>query len=186
MFYSAQIISKGGPLRIIWIASYSDKKVKKNEVEKVNLQETIDQVSQLAEEGPLALRLTGHLLLGVSLIYNRQVTYLLADSQHQQQQLLKLDEPGRPGLHRGVTLDPKKDVAPLQAVTLLPGADLDEDDTQLLLGQPARSGRSGPVNGVQLPAWHMQELLRRHSSGLAILEQQQQVRQEVTRGMLLW
>ena len=183
MFYSAQVISKGGPLRVIWIASYRDKALKKNEVEKVNLQETIAQVSQLVEESPLALRLSGQLLLGVSLIYNRQVTYLLTDSQHQQQKLFVLDQAGRPGLHPALNLDPKKDVAPIQAITLLPGAHLDDDDTQLLLAHGAQPGAGAGASRVQLPAWHMQELLRRHSSGLAALEQrQQQVGEAGSRG----
>lgn len=79
MFYSAQILSKKGPLGIVWLAAHHDKKyLKKQQVSGTDILESCDRI--IAPEAPLALRLSGQLMLGIVRIYYKQVEYLAHDA----------------------------------------------------------------------------------------------------------
>jgi len=77
MFYHVQILAKKGPLGTIWIAAHHDKRLKRSQVFETNVGETIDAI--VTPEVPLALRLSGQLMLGLVRIYARKVGYLLSD-----------------------------------------------------------------------------------------------------------
>jgi hypothetical protein len=78
MFYSENILAKKGPLANIWLAANWDRKLSKSQILHTDISATIED---LVGGGmpPMALRLSGQLLLGVSKIYGRQAKYLLDD-----------------------------------------------------------------------------------------------------------
>jgi cohesin complex subunit SCC1 len=77
MFYHIQVLSKKGPLGTIWLAAHHDKRLKRSEVYAPDLPNSIDSIIQ--PEIPLALRLSGQLMLGVVRLYTRKVSYLFQD-----------------------------------------------------------------------------------------------------------
>ena len=112
MFYSAQILSKKGPLGTCWLASWSQRGLKRNEVFATSLPAAAGErrVSGVLEasgapsgdghrsykhcspptcalpdsiinpEAPLALRLSGQLLLGLVRLYLRKLQFLEEDA----------------------------------------------------------------------------------------------------------
>ncbi|XP_073390608.1 sister chromatid cohesion 1 protein 4 isoform X2 [Physcomitrium patens] len=76
--------------------------------------------SILFPEAPIALRLSGHLLLGVVRIYSRKVNYLFHDCS---EALTKIKQAFQAG---AVDLPPESSTAPFQAITLPESFDLDE------------------------------------------------------------
>jgi hypothetical protein len=78
MFYSEMILAKKGPLANVWLAANWERRLTRGQVLQTDLAATVaDLVS--GEHPPMALRLQGQLLLGVSKIYGRQAKYLLED-----------------------------------------------------------------------------------------------------------
>lgn len=78
MFYSQIILSKKGPLGKIWQAAHwGDKKLGRPAIFATDISSTVDEL--LHPVAPMALRVSGHLLLGVVRIYSRQVQYLADD-----------------------------------------------------------------------------------------------------------
>ncbi|GJP55549.1 hypothetical protein CLOM_g14506 [Closterium sp. NIES-68] len=77
MFFSQLFLSKKGALGPIWIAAHLERKLRKNQIFETDIPQTVDTI--LHPEVPIALRLSGHLLLGVVRIYSRKVGYLYAD-----------------------------------------------------------------------------------------------------------
>ncbi|TKA30328.1 hypothetical protein B0A50_02555 [Salinomyces thailandicus] len=93
MFYSETLLAKNGPLARVWLASNLERKLSKQNVlsEKLN-----DKVKDIIGTGqaPIALRLSGQLLLGVVRIYSRKARYLLDDCS---EALVKIKMAFRPG-----------------------------------------------------------------------------------------
>ncbi|KAI8466482.1 MAG: Rec8 like protein-domain-containing protein, partial [Monoraphidium minutum] len=79
MFYSTQILAKKGPLGLVWIAAHLDGRLKRQQINSASIGESVDTL--LHPEAPLALRLSGQLLLGVVRIYQRKVNYLHKDCE---------------------------------------------------------------------------------------------------------
>jgi len=77
MFYAHYVLSKRGPLARIWLAAHWDKKLTKAHVFETNLEDSVETI--ISPQVKMALRTSGHLLLGVVRIYNRKAKYLLAD-----------------------------------------------------------------------------------------------------------
>lgn len=78
MFYSETLLSKTGPLARVWLSANLERKLSKTHI----LQSDIESsVSAIVDQGqaPMALRLSGQLLLGVVRIYSRKARYLLDD-----------------------------------------------------------------------------------------------------------
>ncbi|TKA73920.1 hypothetical protein B0A55_05055 [Friedmanniomyces simplex] len=93
MFYSETLLAKNGPLARVWLASNMEKKLSKQNI----LSEHIDtKVKDIIGTGqaPIALRLSGQLLLGVVRIYSRKARYLLDDCN---EALAKIKMAFRPG-----------------------------------------------------------------------------------------
>lgn len=78
MFYSDSILARKGPLANIWLAANWDRKLTRGQILQTDLASTVDDLVN-GEHPPMALRLQGQLLLGVSKIYGRQARYLLDD-----------------------------------------------------------------------------------------------------------
>ncbi|XP_053527310.1 double-strand-break repair protein rad21-like protein 1 isoform X2 [Artibeus jamaicensis] len=110
MFYTHVLMSKRGPLAKIWLAAHWEKKLTKAHVSECNLEITIEKI--ISPKVKIALRTSGHLLLGVVRIYNRKAKYLLADCS---EALLKMKMTFRPGL---VDLPKENFEATYTAITL--------------------------------------------------------------------
>ncbi|KAL0145655.1 double-strand-break repair protein rad21 [Mucor lusitanicus] len=74
-----QLRTKQGPLARVWLASHWERKISKSQFLNTNLEKTIDAIATNHQEDPLALRVSGQLLLGVVRIYSRKTKYLLED-----------------------------------------------------------------------------------------------------------
>ena len=77
MFYSQVILARKGPLGKIWLAAHFDKKLTKNQIFSTDISSSVESV--LNPAAPLALRVSGHLMLGICRIYSRKVKYLMSD-----------------------------------------------------------------------------------------------------------
>ncbi|XP_032074527.1 double-strand-break repair protein rad21-like protein 1 [Thamnophis elegans] len=110
MFYMQLLMNKRGPLSKIWLAAHWDKKVTKAHIFECNLEATIEKI--LSPKFKIALRTSGHLLLGVVRIYHRKTKYLLTDCS---EALLKMQSTFQPGL---VDLPKGNSEANYDAITL--------------------------------------------------------------------
>jgi cohesin complex subunit SCC1 len=78
MFYSQVILAKKGPLAKVWLAAHwGDKKLARPQIFATDISQSCTDI--MNPSVPLALRLSGHLLLGVVRIYSRKVKYVLND-----------------------------------------------------------------------------------------------------------
>ncbi len=76
MFFSVDLLVKKGPLVDVWQASFRpDSSISRNVAIKANIGQAVQTIKNTDQKGgtPLALRLKGQLLLGVSRIYSRKV-----------------------------------------------------------------------------------------------------------------
>lgn len=110
MFYAHIVLAKKGPLARIWLAAHWDKKLTKAHVFETNIEQSIDGIMQ--PKVKLALRTSGHLLLGVVRIYSRKAKYLLADCN---EAFVKIKMAFRPGM---VDLPEEHREANVNAITL--------------------------------------------------------------------
>ncbi|KAM6298799.1 double-strand-break repair protein rad21-like protein 1 [Aegotheles albertisi] len=110
MFYMHLLVNKRGPLAKIWLAAHWEKKLTKAHVFECNLEVTVEKI--LSPKFTIALRTSGHLLLGVVRIYHRKAKYLLADCS---EALTKMKTAFRPGL---VDLPEESFEAAYQSITL--------------------------------------------------------------------
>ena len=93
MFYAHFVLAKKGPLARIWLAAHWDKKLTKAHVFETNLEQSVDGILQ--PKVKMALRTSGHLLLGVVRIYSRKAKYLLSDCN---EAFVKIKMAFRPGM----------------------------------------------------------------------------------------
>jgi hypothetical protein len=78
MFYSQIILAKKGPLAKVWLAAHwGDKKLARPQIFATDISQSVESI--VNPSVPLALRVSGHLLLGVVRIYSRKVKYVLHD-----------------------------------------------------------------------------------------------------------
>ncbi|KAM0836522.1 hypothetical protein ACQ4PT_062280 [Festuca glaucescens] len=77
MFYSQSILARKSPLGTVWIAAHLERKVKKAQVDGIDIPTYVQSI--MFPEVPIALRLSGHLLLGLVRIYSWKVNYLFQD-----------------------------------------------------------------------------------------------------------
>lgn len=80
MFYSQIVLSKKGPLGKVWLAAHDNhqKRLSRPQIFAFDISQTVHDIAHPVV--PLALRLSGHLLLGVVRIYSRKVNYLVEDA----------------------------------------------------------------------------------------------------------
>ncbi|NWV33284.1 RD21L protein, partial [Grantiella picta] len=110
MFYVNLLISKRGPLAKIWLAAHWERKLTKAHIFECNLEATVQKI--LSAKFAIALRTSGHLLLGVVRIYDKKAKYLLADCN---EALTKMKTAFRPGL---LDLPQENFEAAYQSITL--------------------------------------------------------------------
>ncbi|KDP27052.1 hypothetical protein JCGZ_20987 [Jatropha curcas] len=77
MFYSQTFLARKGPLGTVWCAAHLKHRLKKSHYTSTDVSSTVDCI--MFPEVPIALRMAGHLLLGVVRIYSKKVHYLYHD-----------------------------------------------------------------------------------------------------------
>lgn len=93
MFYSETLLAKTGPLARVWLSANVERKLSKSQVLSSSIGESVNTMID-DSQAPLALRLSGQLLLGVVRIYSRKARYLLDDCN---EAILKIKMAFRPG-----------------------------------------------------------------------------------------
>ncbi len=78
MFYSEKLLAKTGPLARVWLAANVERKITKSQVLQSDIQQSVGAIVEQGDE-PLALRLSGQLMLGVVRIYGKKAKYLQDD-----------------------------------------------------------------------------------------------------------
>ncbi|KAL9031542.1 MAG: hypothetical protein Q9196_000437 [Gyalolechia fulgens] len=78
MFYSETLLSKTGPLARVWLSANLERKLSKTHILQSNIENSVNAIVDQGQ-APMALRLSGQLLLGVVRIYSRKARYLLDD-----------------------------------------------------------------------------------------------------------
>ncbi|KAF8110740.1 hypothetical protein N665_0079s0055 [Sinapis alba] len=125
MFYSHAYLARKGPLGTVWAAAHLQQRLKKSHYTSTNIPKTVDLI--MFPDAPLALRLSGHLLLGVVRIYSKQVDYVFRDCALVTTWLAKSF------VSTQVDLPEDARQAPVESVTLPQSLNLDdynlEDDT---------------------------------------------------------
>lgn len=71
MFYSDVILAKRGPLARVWLAAHWERKLSKTQFLQTSIEKSVSAIIR-QEVIPMALRLSGQLLLGVVRIYSRK------------------------------------------------------------------------------------------------------------------
>lgn len=109
MFYSQVILARKGPLGKIWLAAHFDKKLSKNQIFSTDISTSVQTV--LNPSTPLALRVSGHLMLGIVRIYSKKVKYLMIDCTEAMWKMKLAFKPGRVDIDPnflGVNIDDHK------------------------------------------------------------------------------
>ncbi|KAI9673933.1 MAG: sister chromatid cohesion protein 1 [Caeruleum heppii] len=138
MFYSETLLSKTGPLARVWLSANLERKLSKTHILQSNIESSVHAIVDQGQ-APMALRLSGQLLLGVVRIYSRKARYLLDDCN---EALMKIKMAFRPG---NVDLPANQMNAPNAAALTLPDVLTELDllppmpDASLLLTQPSGS-----------------------------------------------
>jgi cohesin complex subunit SCC1 len=92
MFYSKFMFVKKGPLSKVWIAAHFQRKLTKTLVQGTDI--NISAKSILDPSTPLALRLSGQLLLGLVRIFQKKVRYLQEDCSEALTKMKMIFKPG--------------------------------------------------------------------------------------------
>jgi cohesin complex subunit SCC1 len=127
MFYAQLVLAKKGALGKVWLAAHWDKRLTKQQVNQTDITKSVDSI--IYTPVPMALRMTGHLMLGVARIYSRKVKYLLTDCS---EALVKIKMAFRPG-ETQIDLRPDASVAPINAITLRVHAQDGAEDLNITL-----------------------------------------------------
>ncbi|KAF9973306.1 sister chromatid cohesion protein 1 [Actinomortierella ambigua] len=157
MFYSEAILAKKGPLAKVWLAAHWERKLSKNQLLQTNLSNSVDAIMGV-DQAPMALRLSGQLLLGVARIYSRKAKYLQEDCNEALVKIKvafraaeddQLDKVGRGTLNDMATADQAR--AAFNAITV------PDNMTELDLLIPAQGG-------FDLEAWGLKAGAASHLS----------------------
>ncbi|KAK1276864.1 Sister chromatid cohesion 1 protein 3 [Acorus gramineus] len=123
MFYSHTFLAKKSPLGTVWIAAHLQHKLRKSHIAVTDIPSSVDYV--MHPEVPIALRLSGHLLLGIVRIYSKKVDYLYHDCND------ALTRVRTAFTAVNVNLQ-EESIAPFHAVTLPETFDLDALDMEVV------------------------------------------------------
>ncbi|XP_010032394.2 sister chromatid cohesion 1 protein 3 [Eucalyptus grandis] len=120
MFYSQTFLGRKGPLGTVWCTAHLQQRLKKSHDTSTDILKTVEYI--MFPEVPIALRMSGHLLLGVVRIYSKKVDYLFHECNIILTGLSKVFAP--------VELNLPEDTrqAPVQSITLPNTFELDAMD----------------------------------------------------------
>lgn len=102
MFYSETLLSKTGPLARVWLSANLERKLSKTHILQSNIETSVGAIVG-QDQAPMALRLSGQLLLGVVRIYSRKARYLLEDCNEALMKIKMAFRPGNVDLPAGAT-----------------------------------------------------------------------------------
>ncbi|BEI84271.1 hypothetical protein CcaverHIS002_0408750 [Cutaneotrichosporon cavernicola] len=111
MLLSDLVISKRGPLAKIWLSAHHERKLTKQQTIGIDIEDSCEAILGTPDDYPIALRISGQLMLGVTRIYGRQAQYLLEDCRDTRERITAF----LPGL---VDLPEDQMRAPNAAITL--------------------------------------------------------------------
>lgn len=114
MFYSHQLLARKAPLGQIWMAATMHAKINRRKLDKLNIIQICEEI--LNPSVPMALRLSGILMGGVVIVYERKVKLLYEDVTRL---LVEINEAWKVKAIPDPTVLPKgKSTAKYEAVTL--------------------------------------------------------------------
>ncbi|KAK4683603.1 cohesin complex subunit SCC1, partial [Tremellales sp. Uapishka_1] len=93
MLLTELLLSKRGPLAKVWLSAHHERKLSKQQALGVDVEESVDAILTQETE-PIALRLSGQLMLGVVRIYSRKVQYLFDDCREARERITLAFRPG--------------------------------------------------------------------------------------------
>ncbi|CAO2189046.1 unnamed protein product [Urochloa humidicola] len=131
MFYSHTILARKSPLGTVWIAAHLERKIKKPQIDGIDIPSYAESI--MFPEVPIALRLSGHLLLGLVRIYSWKVNYLFQDCNR----MVSTIRTAFASVQVDLPVD--ADCAPFESITLPPTLNLDDlnlDDAICILETP--------------------------------------------------
>ncbi|CAO2210557.1 unnamed protein product [Urochloa humidicola] len=131
MFYSHTILARKSPLGTVWIAAHLERKIKKPQIDGIDIPSYAESI--MFPEVPIALRLSGHLLLGLVRIYSWKVNYLFQDCNR----MVSTIRTAFASVQVDLPVD--ADRAPFESITLPPTLNLDDlnlDDAICLMETP--------------------------------------------------
>ncbi|KAF2739457.1 hypothetical protein EJ04DRAFT_508743 [Polyplosphaeria fusca] len=160
MFYPDHLLNKAGALSRVWLACNWERKLNKSMVMQDKITDDVNTIMRPdVSGGPLALRLSGQLLLGVTRIYKRKVGYLYDDCNDSLMRI-RLFRPAN------VDLPSTQSHVANAASLLLPDTITELDlflpmaDVQALLGQPQLDlEKPGAFDDVIAPDWDSSQFL---------------------------
>ncbi|KAK2983361.1 hypothetical protein RJ640_010738 [Escallonia rubra] len=143
MFYSRQLLARKGPLGQIWMAATMHAKIYRKDLDKLNIIKICEEI--LNPSVPMALRLSGILMGGVVIVYERKVKLLYDDVTRL---LVEINQAWKVKSVRDPTVFPKgKSQAKYESVTL-------PDNQEAELGETEQSfSTSHTVMGFQQTAY---------------------------------
>nr|GLL49416.1 sister chromatid cohesion 1 protein 3 isoform X1 [Ipomoea trifida] len=103
MFYSHTFLARKGPMGTVWCAAHLQHRLRKTDYTRTDILSTVECI--MFPEVPIALRMSGHLLLGVVRIYSKQVDYFFQDCNYLELRLKKALLPMTVNLSEGATYD---------------------------------------------------------------------------------
>lgn len=105
MFYAESLLTKTGPLARVWLAANLERKLTKQNVLQSNIDNNVKDIIGTGQ-APMALRLSGQLLLGVVRIYSKKAKYLVDDCSEALGRLKLTFRPGNVDLTANHSADP--------------------------------------------------------------------------------
>ncbi|XP_052187255.1 sister chromatid cohesion 1 protein 1 [Diospyros lotus] len=134
MFYSHQLLARKAPLGQIWMAATMHAKINRRKLDKLNIIKICEEI--LNPSVPMALRLSGILMGGVVIVYERKVKLLYDDVTRL---LVEINEAWKVKVVPDPTLLPKgKSQAKFEAVTLPMTQEIELEEIELSLNNTNR------------------------------------------------
>lgn len=149
------LVTRKGPLAQVWLASNMEKKVSKSECLEVDISASVEEIKGHSAE-PMALRLSGQLLLGVATIYTKKAQYLYDDCADTMFKLRMAYKPGNVDLAESAVVSKKGALTLQNAVTELGGLlpdlppELSGDLPSTLVPPPLTQDDTGIANAMEV------------------------------------
>lgn len=118
MFFSEQLLTDRGPLAQVWLAANLEKKLKRSDLLNTDIPKSVKAIVDSEKKVPMALRLSGQLLLGVVRIYGRQTGYLLDDCSHTVTKIKMTFKPGNVDLPQNAQAGAQNSSKASEALTI--------------------------------------------------------------------
>jgi len=156
MFYSQIILAKKGPLGKVWLAAHwGDKKLGRPAIFSTDIATSVESI--VNPTVPLALRVSGHLLLGVVRIYSRKVKYLMHDAQ---EAMVKIKMAFRPGVQGADGEEGEEGVALVDLDPTAGGRKKSKGGASLNIsnfGEFDEAAAAGPIGGLLIQPVNMDD-----------------------------